>query len=33
MEKYERKNTDYNLLLSNYMKDKNVMADKLNQMN
>lgn len=33
MEKFDAKNADYNVLLSNYMKQKNVLAEKLNQMN
>lgn len=33
MEKFEAKSGDYNILLANYMKDKNLLAEKLNQMN
>lgn len=33
LEKFEAKNGDYNILLANYMKDKNLLAEKLNQMN
>jgi hypothetical protein len=31
--KFEAKSGDYNILLANYMKDKNLLAEKLNQMN
>ena len=33
MEKFEAKSGDYNILLANYMKDKNYLAEKVNQMN
>lgn len=33
LEKFQAKSGDYNILLANYMKDKNLLAEKLNQMN
>ena len=33
LEKFDTKSSDYNILLANYMSDKNMLAEKLNQMN
>ena len=33
LKEYHQKNDEYNSLLANYMKDKNAIAEKLNQMN
>lgn len=31
--KYEERNNEYNILLSNYMRDKHDLAERLNAMN
>lgn len=33
MKDYDDKNNEYNTLLSNFMKEKNLIAEKLNYMN
>lgn len=33
LEKYQAKDSEYNLLLSNCMRDKNLIVEKLNHLN